>query len=67
MNQKVGPASNCTHVWRITVCLLVAACAAMGVWADDVYLLRDDAKVNNVDVRSFEAAGNWSNAVWSVW
>ena len=36
-------------------------CAFVAARADDVYLLRSDAKINNVDVRSFEAAGNWSN------
>ena len=46
------------------LCLVVvlAVCLSCSLLADDVYLLRDDGKVNNVDVRSFETAGNWSNA-----
>ena len=46
---------------RLAGVCAVAFCAFVAARADDVYLLRSDAKIDNVDVRSFEAAGNWSN------
>ena len=46
---------------RLAGVCAAAFCAFVAARADDVYLLRSDAKINNVDVRSFEAAGNWSN------
>ena len=46
---------------RLAGVCAAAFCAFVAARADDVYLLRNDGKIDNVDVRSFEAAGNWSN------